>query len=84
MTNGPRLETPAEIRAFRNLGADVVGMTLASEAVLLRELGIRHVAIAYSINWAAGLDEEGVSFLEDESIRRLSSRLLDISLAALS
>ena len=84
MTNGPRLETPAEIRAFRNLGAAVVGMSLASEAVLLRELGIRHVAIAYSINWAAGLDEEGVSFLEDESIRRLSSRLLDISLAALS
>lgn len=84
MTNGPRLETPAEIRAFRNMGADVVGMTLASEAVLLRELGIRHTAIAYSINWAAGLDEEGVSFLEDESIRRLASRLLDISLAALS
>lgn len=84
MTNGPRLETPAEIRAFRNMGADVVGMTLASEAVLLRELGIRHTAIAYSINWAAGLDEEGVSFLEDESIHRLASRLLDISLAALS
>lgn len=83
MTEGPRLETPAEIRAFRNLGADVVGMTLASEAVLLSELEIPFAAAAYSINWAAGLDEEGVSFLEDETVERISQKLLKVSLDAL-
>ena len=82
-TAGPRLETPAEIRAMRNIGCDVVGMTLASEAVLLRELDIPHAAVAYSINWAAGLDEEGVSFLEDESIERLARTILAITLDAL-
>ena len=58
-------------------------MTLASEAVLLRELDIPHAAVAYSINWAAGLDEEGVSFLEDESIERLARTILSITLDAL-
>lgn len=83
-TNGPRFETPAEIRAFRNLGADVVGMTLATEATLIHELSIPYAALAYSINWAAGLDEEGLSFLEDESIERLSRRILSLSADALT
>lgn len=83
-TNGPRFETPAEIRAFRNLGADVVGMTLATEAALIHELAIPYAALAYSINWAAGLDEEGLSFLEDESIDRLSRRILSLSADALT
>ncbi len=83
-TAGPRLETAAEIRAFRSLGADIVGMTLASEASLLAEIGMRFCPVAFSINWAAGLDEEGVSFLEDESVERLSRKLLEISIDALS
>lgn len=83
-TNGPRFETPAEIRAFRNLGADVVGMTLATEATLIHELSIPYAALTYSINWAAGLDEEGLSFLEDESIERLSRRILSLSADALT
>ena len=83
-TNGPRLETKAEIRAFAMMGADVVGMTLATEATLLRELCIDNAAVAYSINWAAGLDAEGVSFLEDESIDRIADRILKIAVSALS
>lgn len=83
-TNGPRLETPAEIRALRNLGADVVGMTLSSEVTLLREKKIACCAVAYSINWAAGLDEEGVSFLEDETVERLSKKILTLALDCLS
>ena len=78
-TNGPRLETPAEIMAYRNMGADVVGMTLGTEAALLKEAGIKNAAVAYSINWAAGLDAEGVSFLEDESIERLARTIIDIA-----
>ena len=83
-TNGPRFETAAEIEAFRVLGADVVGMTLATEAELLAEQGIRNVAIAYSINWAAGLDAEGFSFLEDESIERIADSIISMSVSALS
>lgn len=78
-TNGPRLETPAEIMAYRNMGADVVGMTLGTEAALLKEAGIKNAAVAYSINWAAGLDAEGISFLEDESIERLARTIIDIA-----
>ena len=83
-TNGPRLETPAEIMAYRNMGADIVGMTLGTEAALLKEAGIRNAAVAYSINWAAGLDAEGVSFLEDESIERLSDTIISIAVKTLS
>ena len=83
-TNGPRLETPAEIEAFRSMGADIVGMTLATEAELLREAGIRNAAVAYSINWAAGLDAEGISFLEDETVKRLSRTIIDLAVETLS
>lgn len=55
-TNGPRFETPGEIRAYARLGGDVVGMTGAQEATLARELGIHFAAVALSINWAAGVE----------------------------
>jgi 5'-methylthioadenosine phosphorylase len=55
-TNGPRFETPGEIRAYAQLGGDVVGMTGAQEATLARELGIHFAAVAISINWAAGVE----------------------------
>lgn len=83
-TNGPRLETPAEIMAYRNMGADVVGMTLGTEAALIKEAGIRNAAVAYSINWAAGLDAEGISFLEDETIERLAGTIIAIAVNTLS
>jgi len=57
-TNGPRFETPAEIRMYAQLGADVVGMTGMPEAALARELGMHYTAVAYSINWAAGIEAE--------------------------
>jgi 5'-methylthioadenosine phosphorylase len=56
-TNGPRFETPAEIRMYERLGVDLVGMTGVPEVVLARELGMHYAAVAYSINWAAGLEE---------------------------
>lgn len=57
-TNGPRFETPAEIRMYDKLGGDVVGMTGVPEVVLARELNMHYAAVAYSINWAAGLEEQ--------------------------
>jgi len=54
-TQGPRLETPAEIRKYRMLGGDVVGMTLCPEVFLARELEICYAAILYVTNYAEGL-----------------------------
>ncbi len=59
-SRGPRLETAAEIRAFRLLGAHVVGMTLAHEAVLARELGMCFAGLAVVANMAAGLENRSI------------------------
>jgi 5'-methylthioadenosine phosphorylase len=56
--NGPRYETFAEIAAFAKAGADLVGMTAASEAVLMREAGIAYECLAVVTNLAAGLGAE--------------------------
>lgn len=57
-SEGPRLETKAEIRKFRLLGADVVGMTLIPEVFLARELEMCYVALCYITNYAEGIKEE--------------------------
>ncbi|MDX9939825.1 MAG: MTAP family purine nucleoside phosphorylase [Sphaerochaetaceae bacterium] len=74
-TNGPRLETPAEIAMFRRWGADYVGMTAATETILANEAGIEFAGTVYSLNWAAGLDAEGFSFIEEEIADRAIDRL---------
>ena len=65
-TEGPRLETPAEIRAFKKLGADLVGMTLVPELFLAKELEICYGALCYVTNYAEGVKDyafkEGVLF----------------------
>jgi len=54
-TEGPRLETAAEIRAFSLLGGDVVGMTAVPETVLARELEIHYSTLCVVTNPAAGI-----------------------------
>lgn len=65
-TEGPRLETPAEIRMFAMCGADVVGMTVVPEAFLARELEMCYQPICYLTNFAEGVKKmdyrEGVLF----------------------
>jgi 5'-methylthioadenosine phosphorylase len=65
-TQGPRLETAAEIDRLERDGATVVGMTGMPEAVLARELGLAYGAIVLVVNHAAGRGEsrEGIH-LED-------------------
>jgi len=53
-TQGPRLETAAEINRLERDGADLVGMTGMPEAALARELGVEYAAIAVVANYAAG------------------------------
>jgi len=54
-TEGPRLETPAEVRFLRRAGADMVGMTLCPEAFLARELEICYAPVVYLANYAEGV-----------------------------
>ena len=63
-TEGPRFETPAEIRMFRHMGADVVGMTGVPEVVLAREAEICYAAIAVVANYAAGVTPARLSHPE--------------------
>ena len=58
---GPAFETPAEIRAFRTLGADVIGMSTVPEVIAARHCGLRVAAIATITNLAAGLSTEKLS-----------------------
>ncbi len=61
-TQGPRLETAAEVRRMIMDGCDMVGMTAMPEAALARELGLRYAMICFSVNWAAGLVEGTLDF----------------------
>ncbi len=57
---GPSFETPAEIRMFRLLGADAVGMSSVPEVIQARALGIRCAAISCFTNYAAGMTGQSV------------------------
>jgi len=77
-TQGPRLETPAEIRKLRLLGGHLVGMTLAPECFLARELELCYLPVCYVTNLAEGVRpahyQEGVLFeglLDPEAAARV-------------
>jgi 5'-methylthioadenosine phosphorylase len=82
-TNGPRLESPAEIRMFAQLGGDVVGMTGIPEATLARELGLCYAAVALSVNWAAGI-EKSIHFVgASEKFAKIRADLLALLIETL-
>ena len=57
VTQGPRLETAAEVKRMAGDGCDVVGMTAMPEASLARELALCYASCAFCVNWAAGCED---------------------------
>ena len=58
---GPSFETPAEIRAYRMMGADAVGMSTVQETILARHCGLRVAAVSVITNLAEGMSDEPLS-----------------------
>lgn len=72
-TNGPRLETAAEISRLCNDGCHIVGMTGMPEAVLARELEIEYASLALVVNWAAGIEDRPIAM--EEILRNMEQGL---------
>ncbi|MDG6987929.1 MAG: MTAP family purine nucleoside phosphorylase [Nitrososphaerota archaeon] len=70
---GPRFETAAEIRMYRMLGGDVVGMTGVPEVVLANEMGMEYASVVVATNWAAGIQPK-VSHEEVLEVMRRSGK----------
>ena len=56
-TEGPRLDTPAEVRKYASYGGDLIGQTLAPEAFLAKELEMCYAALCYVVHYAEGVKE---------------------------
>lgn len=77
--NGPRFETPAEIRLAALAGATVVGMTGCPEVSLACEAGLRYASIALVVNPAAGVSDQPITMEEiKESLAQASSKVITI------
>jgi xanthosine phosphorylase len=74
---GPSFETPAEIRAFRILGADAVGMSTVPEVILARHCGLSVAAISVITNLAEGLAPEALS--HDETLAVAARAAADLA-----
>ena len=72
--SGPSFETPAEIRAAKILGADLVGMSTVPEVLIARYFGLRCVACSLVTNFAAGLSGGDPSHEETQAVAARGSR----------
>ncbi|WP_263383407.1 purine-nucleoside phosphorylase [Granulicella arctica] len=80
---GPSFETPAEIRAFRTLGADMVGMSTVHEVIVARHMGIEVLGLSLVTNMAAGIVDEQIDHEEVMEIGRSVEKRFTSLLTAL-
>lgn len=71
---GPNYETPAEIRMFRTLGADAVGMSTACEAIAARHMGLRVCGVSCITNMACGILPQPLDHAE---VQRVANQVRD-------
>lgn len=69
---GPSYETPAEIRAFRTLGADLVGMSTVHEVIIARHMGLEVLGLSLVTNMAAGVSD---SVIHHEEVMEMGKRV---------
>jgi purine-nucleoside phosphorylase len=80
---GPQFETPAEIRYFRQLGGDAVGMSTVPETILARHGGMRVLALSLITNMGAGMSQEQLSHAHTSAQASSASATASAYLAAL-
>lgn len=71
---GPNFETPTEIKMFRGLGADAVGMSTVCEAITARHMGLRIAAVSCITNMAAGILDQPLSH---EEVQETADKVAD-------
>ena len=77
VTQGPRLETVAEIKRMERDGCDIVGMTAMPEASLARELEIDYANLSLVVNWAAGKGDNVHDEAKIISLEEINQRISD-------
>jgi len=82
VTQGPRLETIAEIKRMQRDGCDIVGMTAMPEAAFARELDMKYASLSLVVNWAAGKDSDGNSPAQIISMDEIKQRITEGNVTA--
>ena len=76
VTQGPRLESAAEVDRLENDGSDYIGMTLMPEAILARELGLKFACISLIVNYVAGRGKKSIHDDLEEGTKIATSRAM--------
>lgn len=77
-TEGPRFETASEIKMFKQIGGDVVGMTNVPEVVLAKELGMCYSTIGIITNWCTGISGEFTLHDIQKSVNKNREKITEI------
>lgn len=84
-TEGPRFETAAEIKMYKAMGGDVVGMTNVPESVLAKELGMCYSAVGVITNWCTGIEGKQIEGHQiSESMAKNKQKLTELFISILS